>query len=312
MGADHDAYFEEVEARFENAHDLDLGLEEEFQVLDRETLALTGAFEALRDSAPPRLRERIAGELLTSEIEVSHAAHAALRAGGEAAPAQPRRAVRARRRAGLRARLHRHAPLLGLEGPADHRHAALPAGRGPPQVRRLAQQHLGGARARRRARLRPRGGRLRRAAHLPAAPARPVGQLAVHRGRLDAAALGAHADVRAHVPALRHPRRVRHVGGAPRLLRGAHRHQLHPGVHADLVVGAAAPPLRHRRGAHLRRADRGVAEPRRSRRSRSGSSPTWGASTTRACRCRSSRRATSRRTSGGPSATASTASWWTG
>jgi gamma-glutamyl:cysteine ligase YbdK (ATP-grasp superfamily) len=71
MGADHDAYFEEVEARFENAHDLDLGLEEEFQVLDRDTLALTGAFEALRDSAPPRLRERIAGELLTSEIEVS-------------------------------------------------------------------------------------------------------------------------------------------------------------------------------------------------------------------------------------------------
>ena len=71
MGADHDAYFDEVEARFENAHDLDLGLEEEFQVLDRDTLALTGAFEALRDSAPPRLRERIAGELLTSEIEVS-------------------------------------------------------------------------------------------------------------------------------------------------------------------------------------------------------------------------------------------------
>ena len=31
MGADHDAYFEEVEARVENAHVLDLGLEEEFQ-----------------------------------------------------------------------------------------------------------------------------------------------------------------------------------------------------------------------------------------------------------------------------------------
>ena len=106
-----------------------------------------------------------------------------------------------------------------------------------------------------------RGGGLRRAAHVPAAPARAVGQLAVHRGRLDAAALGAHADVRAHVPALRHPGRVRHVGGAPRLLRGARRHQLHPGVHADLVVGAAAPPLRHRGGPHLRRADRGLAEP---------------------------------------------------
>ncbi|MBE0529155.1 MAG: hypothetical protein IH629_08150, partial [Thermoleophilia bacterium] len=58
MTADHDAYFEEVEARFENAHDLDLGLEEEFQILDRQTLALSPGFEPLRDSAPPRLRER--------------------------------------------------------------------------------------------------------------------------------------------------------------------------------------------------------------------------------------------------------------
>jgi carboxylate-amine ligase len=71
MGVDHDAYFEEVEARFERALDFDLGLEEEFQVLDPDTLALTPGFEALRDSAPERLRGRIAGELLRSEIEVS-------------------------------------------------------------------------------------------------------------------------------------------------------------------------------------------------------------------------------------------------
>jgi carboxylate-amine ligase len=71
MDADHAAYFEEVEARFENALDFDLGLEEEFHVLDPETLALTPCFEALRDAAEPRLRERIAGELLRSEIEVS-------------------------------------------------------------------------------------------------------------------------------------------------------------------------------------------------------------------------------------------------
>ena len=71
MAADHAAYFEEVEARFERAHDLDLGLEEEFHVLDRDSLALVPGFEALRDAAPPRLRERVAGELLRSEIEVS-------------------------------------------------------------------------------------------------------------------------------------------------------------------------------------------------------------------------------------------------
>src|SRR5665648_167203 len=71
MAADHDAYFEEVEARFENALDFDLGLEEEFHVLDPETLELTPGFEALREAAGERLRERIADELLRSEIEVS-------------------------------------------------------------------------------------------------------------------------------------------------------------------------------------------------------------------------------------------------
>src|SRR5664280_2499122 len=71
MGPDHAAYFEEVEARFEGALDFDLGLEEEFQVLDRETLDLIPGFEDLRDAAPERLRGRIAGELLRSEIEVA-------------------------------------------------------------------------------------------------------------------------------------------------------------------------------------------------------------------------------------------------
>jgi carboxylate-amine ligase len=71
MTADHERYFAEVEARFERALDFDLGLEEEFQVLDPETLALVPGFEALRDAAGDRLRERIAGELLRSEIEVA-------------------------------------------------------------------------------------------------------------------------------------------------------------------------------------------------------------------------------------------------
>jgi len=71
MTSHHDSYFEEVEARFENAHDLDLGLEEEFPILDPETLELTPGAEALCRAAPPRLHERTAGELLRSEIEVS-------------------------------------------------------------------------------------------------------------------------------------------------------------------------------------------------------------------------------------------------
>lgn len=71
MTVDHAAYFVEVEARFERALDFTLGLEEEFQVLDPRDLALTPGFEALKEAAPQRLGERIAGELLRSEIEVS-------------------------------------------------------------------------------------------------------------------------------------------------------------------------------------------------------------------------------------------------
>ena len=214
MAADHVAYFEEVEARFEGALDFDLGLEEEFHVLDPESLELVPGFEALRDAAGERLRGRIAGELLRSEIEVStprtlHFGQAAKQMLHESL-----RALRARGPRGLRSRRHRHAPVLGLERPADRRHSPLPSGRRPAQVRRLAQQHVGGARTRRRAWLRPRRGGLRRAAHVPAAPPGAVGQLPLHRRRLDPAALGAHADLRAHVPALRHPGRVRHLGGA--------------------------------------------------------------------------------------------------
>jgi carboxylate-amine ligase len=71
MSPRHDAYFDEVEARFAEALDFTLGLEEEFQILAPDTLALTPGFELLRDAAAPRLSARISGELLRSEIEVS-------------------------------------------------------------------------------------------------------------------------------------------------------------------------------------------------------------------------------------------------
>jgi carboxylate-amine ligase len=70
MGADLKAYFEEVEARFDDALDFTVGLEEEFQTLVPATLELTPGFEALRDAAGARLAERISGELIRSEIEV--------------------------------------------------------------------------------------------------------------------------------------------------------------------------------------------------------------------------------------------------
>jgi carboxylate-amine ligase len=59
-------------AAFEASTDFTVGLEEEFAVLDPETLELVGHFERLRDAAAddPRLSSAIAGELISSEIEI--------------------------------------------------------------------------------------------------------------------------------------------------------------------------------------------------------------------------------------------------
>jgi glutamate---cysteine ligase / carboxylate-amine ligase len=47
-----------------------VGLEEEFAILDPQTLDMVGRFEQLRDAAEPELHERITGELIKSEIEI--------------------------------------------------------------------------------------------------------------------------------------------------------------------------------------------------------------------------------------------------
>jgi carboxylate-amine ligase len=59
-------------AAFEESTDFTVGLEEEFAVLDRDSLALVPRFEELRDAASgdPILAESIAGELISSEIEI--------------------------------------------------------------------------------------------------------------------------------------------------------------------------------------------------------------------------------------------------
>ncbi|HYH60007.1 MAG TPA: YbdK family carboxylate-amine ligase [Thermoleophilaceae bacterium] len=57
---------------FENSEDFTVGIEEEFQILDPETLDLTQRFEELHAAAQadPPLAEAIAGELISSEIEI--------------------------------------------------------------------------------------------------------------------------------------------------------------------------------------------------------------------------------------------------
>src|SRR3954453_20713503 len=55
---------------FATSKDGTVGLEEEFAVLDPQTLDLVPRFEELRDAATDRLAESISGELIKSEIEI--------------------------------------------------------------------------------------------------------------------------------------------------------------------------------------------------------------------------------------------------
>ncbi|MFT4049048.1 MAG: YbdK family carboxylate-amine ligase [Solirubrobacterales bacterium] len=57
---------------FEESTDFTVGIEEEFQILDPETLELTQRFEELRDAASEdsELAVSVAGELISSEIEI--------------------------------------------------------------------------------------------------------------------------------------------------------------------------------------------------------------------------------------------------
>jgi glutamate---cysteine ligase / carboxylate-amine ligase len=61
-----------AERRFAASTDMTVGIEEEFSILDRDSLDLVPRYEELRAAADadPTLRQAIAGELISSEIEV--------------------------------------------------------------------------------------------------------------------------------------------------------------------------------------------------------------------------------------------------
>ena len=84
---------------FEASEDFTVGIEEEFQLLDRDSLGLAQRYDELYEAAQDDdvLRERVAGELISSEIEIRSAkgdtfAHAL---------ASQRQGVRLPRRGGL-------------------------------------------------------------------------------------------------------------------------------------------------------------------------------------------------------------------
>jgi glutamate---cysteine ligase / carboxylate-amine ligase len=67
-----DLQLDTARAAFDESADFTVGLEEEFALLDVEELGLASCFEELRDAATgdPVLSESIAGELISSEVEI--------------------------------------------------------------------------------------------------------------------------------------------------------------------------------------------------------------------------------------------------
>ena len=220
-----------------------------------------------------------------------------------ACPAPPPRG-----RARHAARRDGDASVEPLAGAADHRHAALPRERRGAPLRRLAQQLLRAARPHGDPRRRPRRRGLQRAARLSSRAARALGQLAVRRERLHRPALGAHR---------RSSRRCsRAAGSRMHLLPGTGRGR----TSATSARPARSPSTRRSGGAcgrtlpiptvEIRICDgqpqlgEASRSPRCSTRRRCGSP----ARSTRASRCRTTRAACSRRTSGGRSASGCPAS----
>ncbi|MHB8532347.1 MAG: carboxylate-amine ligase [Solirubrobacteraceae bacterium] len=97
---------EQAVERFAAAEDFTIGLEEEFQILDRETLDLVPRYEELSAAgkADPVLCDGLAGELISSEIEIISGAGANLAAA---------RAAQRERRAALFALAAAHGVQLG-------------------------------------------------------------------------------------------------------------------------------------------------------------------------------------------------------
>src|SRR4051794_15431209 len=94
---------------FESSVDGTVGIEEEFALIDPETLLLVPRFETLRDAgaADPVLAESIAGELISSEIEIR---------SGRGEDAEDARARQGDRRRRLFALAAQHGVALGSTG----------------------------------------------------------------------------------------------------------------------------------------------------------------------------------------------------
>ncbi len=253
---------------FEASTDFTIGLEEEFAIVDPETLELRHRFEDLYAAClqDDLLAESAAGELIASEIEIRSGQGGELRRGGGRASASVARGCsRSPRDMGLALAATGTHPVGQLPRPADHRHAALrPAARRAP-LGGAAQQHLEPSRPR-RACAAPTG--RSPCATTCGACCPPLLAVSANSPFLDGRDTGLHS-VRTEIFTRTFPRCGVHEpfggwDGYADFVEPPRPHQLDRRGDAALVERPPASRVRHRRAADLRRAD-----PRARSRSRS-------------------------------------------
>ena len=245
---------------FDASTDFTVGIEEEFAILDPTTLdaraALRGAARRGRGGPGARRRHRRRADLLGDRDPLGPRRGRRRRASPRSAT--PPAAVRARR-ARTASRSARPAPTPGptTASSTSSTPSTTAASPGRAAVRRLAQQHV-------------RRCTSTSASAAPTAPSRvcdrlrPVlplllaisRELAVPRRPRLRPALGPHPDLHQVVPALRRPRR-RSATGRPSPTTSTCSSRTNSIVEYTQLWWSVRPhhDLRHRRGAHLRRAD---------------------------------------------------------
>ena len=242
-----------LDHKFGQSDPYTLGVEEEYMLLDGETFDLVQHIDTvLAAVSGHELGDRITPELMQSVLEI---ATPVCRSPAEVD--QELRKLRgyvvdvAREKRPPR-RLGRHAPVLALRAPADHRARPLPEPRRPAPVRRPPRADLRHARPRRRRRRREGDPDRERHARRAADAARAVGELTVLAWRADRALLLA-ADGLRGVPPLGAAAALPRLRGLRRGRRAAREDRLHRRLHAHLVGHPAPSQVGHGRGPHLRR-----------------------------------------------------------
>ena len=255
-----------VDHRFGTGDPYTLGVEEEYMLLDPQSLDLVQHIETVLDAVEgDALADRINAELMQSVLEI--ATPVCTTAGDVMRELTTLRSyVRdVGREHGPARRLGGHASVQPVRAPADHGEGPLPRPDRPAPVRRAAGADLRDARSRRRRRPGQGDPGRERPSAAPRSASRALGELAVLAGRADGARVE-QADRLLGLPPVGAAPALPRLRGLRRRRRAARAHGLHRGLHAHLVGHPPAsqvgddrdPHLRRRHAGRGRRRDRGV------------------------------------------------------